>query len=140
MALPQILIDSSFLYGVLDRSNPKHALAKSAISSVPSRYIIPDITLTETAFLFHRAGGVPAVVAFLDAIVAARWTFEPVIRADIMRAREVMSDYATAKLDFVDCCIVAIAERLDIDTICTFDRRDFGIIRPRHREHFIILP
>ena len=102
--------------------------------------MIPDVTLTETAFLFQRAGGIQAVIKFLDALVVTQWSFEAVTRTDILRARDVMAAYPTAKLDFVDCCIVAIAERLDSDQICTFDRREFGIIRPQHRAHFLIVP
>ena len=112
----------------------------SAIHPVPAHYLIPDVALTETAFLFQRAGGVKAVLKFLDAVVAAPWTFEPVLQGDLFRAREIMSEYTTAKLDFVDCCIVAIAERLDIRHVFTFDRRDFGIVRPQHTDHFLISP
>jgi uncharacterized protein len=51
-----------------------------------------------------------------------------------------MPQYASAKLDFVDCTIMAVAERLEIQHIATFDRRDFSIVRPAHIEHFILLP
>lgn len=51
-----------------------------------------------------------------------------------------MSTYAVAKLDFVDCCLTALAERLNITKIRTFDRRDFSMIRPKHAEYFELLP
>ena len=37
-------------------------------------------------------------------------------------------------------CIVAIAERLQVTQVCTFDRRDFTIIRPEHAPYFDLLP
>ena len=40
----------------------------------------------------------------------------------------------------VGCCIMALAERLGITQIATFDRRDFNIDRPRYCESFELLP
>ncbi|MCU0482246.1 MAG: PIN domain-containing protein, partial [Anaerolineae bacterium] len=60
--------------------------------------------------------------------------------ADFIRMREIMTDYRDAKFDFVDCCIMALAERLNITHICTFDRRDFGIFRPKHVANLNLLP
>jgi len=51
-----------------------------------------------------------------------------------------MTQYKTAKLDFTDTAIIAIAERLNITHILTFDRRDFSIIRPKHVDYFKLLP
>lgn len=40
----------------------------------------------------------------------------------------------------VDCCIMALAERLHVTRIATFDRRDFSIFQPRHCGYFELLP
>jgi len=48
--------------------------------------------------------------------------------------------YADARLDFVDCCIMALTERLDIRRVATFDRRDFSIFRPNHGDYLELLP
>jgi len=61
-------------------------------------------------------------------------------RKDFTRAVEIMKIYSDAELDFVDCCLTAIAERLQITHILTFDRRDFTIIRPKHTQFFELLP
>jgi uncharacterized protein len=36
--------------------------------------------------------------------------------------------------------LIAIAERLGIDTIATLDRRHFTVVRPAHVEAFTLLP
>ncbi|MEO0562237.1 MAG: PIN domain-containing protein, partial [Chloroflexota bacterium] len=64
----------------------------------------------------------------------------PLTRTDFDRALTIMQVYAEADLDFVDSCITAMAERLNIQHICTFDRRDFSIIRPAHVDYFTLLP
>jgi predicted nucleic acid-binding protein len=53
---------------------------------------------------------------------------------------DVMHTYLDADLDLVDCRLTALAERMSITRICTFDRRDFSIIRPRHTDYFELLP
>lgn len=140
MALPQILIDSGFLYALFDRRNSKHVAARTVLTNVPAQYTIPYVVLTETAFLFQRSGGVPASLQFLDALVASQLPFEPVITSDLIRAREIMATYPRARLDFVDCCLMSLSERLNITQICTFDQRDFSIFRPRHCDHLELLP
>ena len=59
---------------------------------------------------------------------------------DVKRAIDVMESYADARFDFVDCCIMALTERLNITRICTFDRRDFSIFRPKHCDFLELLP
>ncbi|MCS7072679.1 MAG: hypothetical protein NZM00_14335 [Anaerolinea sp.] len=52
----------------------------------------------------------------------------------------LMDHYRDAELDFVDCCLTALAERLHIRHLCTFDRRDFSMIRPKHTEYLELVP
>jgi hypothetical protein len=59
---------------------------------------------------------------------------------DFTRAVALMDRYRDAELDFVDCCLTALAERLNIRHICTFDRRDFSMIRPKHTEYLQMVP
>lgn len=48
--------------------------------------------------------------------------------------------YGDVAFYIVDCCIMAIAERLGVTRIATFDRRDFSIFRPQHCDFFELLP
>lgn len=63
-----------------------------------------------------------------------------ILSPDLERAAEIMEQYADADLDFVDCCIMALAERLNITEVCTLDQRDFSIFRPAHCDYLEILP
>jgi predicted nucleic acid-binding protein len=51
-----------------------------------------------------------------------------------------MVTYADAEMDLVDCCIMAMSEWLNIEEIATFDRRDFGMFRPKHCDYLTLLP
>ena len=62
------------------------------------------------------------------------------MQEDLSRIYEIAQQYADSRFDVVDCCIMAMAERLQIAKIATFDKRDFRIVRPGHTDYFEILP
>jgi predicted nucleic acid-binding protein len=43
-------------------------------------------------------------------------------------------------IGFVDATIVAMAERLRIETIATTDRRHFAEVKPRHTKAYQLVP
>ncbi|HRF99117.1 MAG TPA: PIN domain-containing protein [Aggregatilineales bacterium] len=137
-----ILLDSSFLFALNSPNDEKHLDSLQVSLLKNTKYLIPDVALTEVTYLMRRDSGLgqKAVLEFLKMISTSSFILLPVIKEDIGRACEVMSEYSDAKLDFVDCCIFALAERLKIIHICTFDMRDFRMFRPKHVNHFTLLP
>lgn len=101
---------------------------------------MPDVALVEVTHLLRNFINHNAMLAFLRIFSQSAFVLESVTMQDVRRAVEIMSKYADSRLDFVDCCIMAQAERLDITRICTFDRRDFAIYRPTHCETLELLP
>jgi predicted nucleic acid-binding protein len=77
---------------------------------------------------------------FIKQLNASYWGIENLTPADLERTGQILSQYRDTELDFTDATIVAMAERLDIDTILTLDRRDFHMVRPEHTRHFNLLP
>lgn len=136
----KILVDSSYLYAFLAEKNDKHDEAVFVAEMYQGQFVIPYVVLTEVAYLFNREGGVAAVVGFLNGLIGMRPDFEIVKDADFIRIREIMERYADSKFDFVDCCIMALSERLNITQVCTLDQRDFSIFRPKHCDYLEILP
>lgn len=59
MALPKVLVDSSFLYALFRKADPDHPAVRTVFRTVKAEFIIPQIVLTEAAWLFNRAGGMP---------------------------------------------------------------------------------
>lgn len=137
MALPRVLVDSSFLYALFRKADPDHKVVRAIIETVKADFIIPQVVLTEAAWLFNRAGGMPLVSAFL---AAAEFPLEVVTYDDLRRASRLMGQYPGAKLELVDCCLVSLAERLGITRVATLDRRDFSIVRTQTGDFLTILP
>jgi hypothetical protein len=134
------LIDSSFLYALYSSKDDSHAATMRIASDPQMIGVVPEVILPEVTFLFLREGGVKAVVEFLDQFAAANMSLQSINRTDIHRAKNIMATYLDARLDFVDCVIMALSERMNIDTVCTLDRRDFSIFRPVHCDYLSLLP
>ncbi len=87
-----------------------------------------------------RELGYPALTAFLRAIAAGELPQAQSNPQDLARTAELLEKYADNKVDFVDCAIVAMAERLNLKKVLTVDRRHFTIFRPNHCDYFEIAP
>jgi uncharacterized protein len=43
-------------------------------------------------------------------------------------------------LDPTDASVIAMAERLGVKQVATLNRRDFGVVRPRHVDALQLVP
>ncbi len=136
----RILIDSSFLFAVFHQQDVNHEQAKAFNANTTQVPLVPDIILPEVSFLFLRDVGYHALEPFLKNLAAIDVQLTGLDMADVQRAREIVGTYPKARFDLVDACIMALAERLEITQVCTFDRRDFSIFRPQHCSHLELLP
>jgi uncharacterized protein len=135
-----ILIDTTYLYALYYVGDSKHQAAEQFAQQLKSRVIVPAVVLPEVAFLFLRDTGYFGLQRFIEEFTTTDTPLESLLTSDLQRINQIMRDYQGAKLDLVDCCIMAIAERLNITQVCTFDRRDFSIFRPKHCDYLELLP
>jgi predicted nucleic acid-binding protein len=135
-----ILADTSFLYAVIDPRDRLHTSAIPFYRAATEPILFPTVALTELALLANRIGGSPATVLVMEAILKSKVSLVDPTSADYVRTLEILTQYTDSRIDFVDACIMAIAERLQISRILTFDHRDFGLYRPIHIPHFELLP
>jgi uncharacterized protein len=133
------LLDTGFLLAVLDADDSLHDRCTAALLAEPQP-LLPDVVLPELAYLILRELGYSALVGFLRALTKDELVIEKTDENDLERAAEILEKYADSRVDFVDCMIVAIAERLNIQQILTVDQRHFQLFRPKHCSYFIILP
>jgi predicted nucleic acid-binding protein len=134
------LLDTGFLYADIDRTDNRHLDVKGAIERIRGNVILPVPVITETTYFLSRNLGLKAVAQFLDNLEVSGFIVENPTPEDYVRSAEILRKYNDAKIDFVDVCIVAMAERLNITKILTIDRRHFNIFRPKHCGAFEILP
>lgn len=133
------LLDTGVLLAAIAENDELHDISVLALEEEDS-LLLPDVVLPELAYLVLRDVGYHTLVRFLQAVARGELTLIAVTVDDIARAAEVLEQYADARVDFVDCVIVAMAERLNITRILTLDRRHFNLFRPRHCPTFQLRP
>src|SRR5258708_31536520 len=114
-----ILLDTSFVVALNTPKDKNHAVARDFFAGQRNIYLLPEVVLTEAAYLLGKAGGLPASLRFLDRLVVSSATLQSVTLPDLKRARNIMAAYPNARLDFLDCCLIALSERLNITQVCT---------------------
>jgi predicted nucleic acid-binding protein len=135
-----VIADTGPLYALVDRSDAWHKRVASWWRAQPRHVLIPVTVLPEVSYLLQTRIGPAAEQAFTGAVLAGEFSTESLEPSDVVRAAELMREYADLPLGFVDATVVATAERLGIREILTTDRRHFGVIRPRHTGAFVLLP
>jgi hypothetical protein len=134
-----VIADTGFVVALLNRADAKHQTVQ-AIYLQRSSILLPQTALVEVAYLVGRDSGIATVVQFLQGIPKSRFVIIPLIDSDIDRTAQILSSYADSYIDFVDASVMAIAERLNIQTVLTLDQRDFRMFRPIHCTSFTLLP
>jgi uncharacterized protein len=132
------LFDSGVLFAALDRSDRWHRHAARLIGACRRPPVIPVTTLAEVCYFARKMLGGAIELAFIEDIGDGAFAVEDLTNADLTRATELMGQYLD--IGFVDASVVAVAERLKIETLATLDRRHFAPIRPRHVPAFTLVP
>ena len=134
------LMDSGFLYALIDETDKHSRSVKNSLVEIYEEVILPVPAVTETAYFLSKNLGIKALINFLEILPEMEITFETPTAADYKRSAEILRKYNDANIDFVDACIFAMAERLNITKILTVDRRHFSIFKPTHCRAFEIFP
>jgi hypothetical protein len=134
-------MDSSFVIALYNTKDKHHTRASRFLNAHPEhQYLLPEVVLPEATFMLERVGGRTSADNFLADLIRIGANLQSLSQTDLERVHVIRATYADSRFDFVDCCIMALAERLNIIRICTFDRRDFSIFRPAHTKHLELLP
>lgn len=134
------IVDTSFLVSLINPREQQHQACVAVARQLRERLVIPQVVLPEACYLVDKYVGHPAMRSMVRQLARPPWDLEPLHEGDVLRAAAVLDQYHDQSLDFVDACIVAIAERLRVQRVLTLDRRHFALIRPQHCAAFEILP
>ncbi|MBN2304512.1 MAG: PIN domain-containing protein [Anaerolineae bacterium] len=135
-----VLIDTSVLVAFAFQRDAHHEQASRALQNLRQQVrIVAAPVLNELFYVTMVRINYPSAVQ----VFARTWTafqIQPLLDSDMARMQAIMLQYQDAAFDFADVAIMALAERLNITQVYTFDRRDFSIFRPRHCDYLELLP
>ncbi|MCQ3932233.1 MAG: VapC toxin family PIN domain ribonuclease [Chloroflexi bacterium] len=135
-----ILIDTNFLVALAAPKDNNHIKARQFLPQIrKEKLLVPSPVLQELFYMLtNRLDYNRAVQNFAQTQVT--FPIQDLVELDLYRMSQIMAQYSSSQFDFVDVSIMALAERLNIQKICTFDRRDFSIFKPTHCTHLEVLP
>lgn len=110
------------------------------MESHPGPLIVPQLVVTEVAYLLETRLGAEAEIRFLGDLAAGNLIAEPVRPADWIRIAELVGGYRDLPLGTVDASVVTTAERLGLVQLASLDRRHFTVVRPAHAPAFELVP
>jgi predicted nucleic acid-binding protein len=135
-----VLADTGAVYALLDRDDAWHERVAAWWARSTGPVHLPVTVLPEIAWLLGSRIGADAERAFGRALALGEFVVEHLDEEDFPRIADLMDRYGDLPLGLVDASLVALAERLEADTLLTTDRRHFTVVRPAHRSSFRLAP
>jgi predicted nucleic acid-binding protein len=135
-----ILLDGSAVMAAADRADLNHAAAAAWFRRADEPLLLGALTLAELDVLLQRELGPAASLALVRSVVDGAIRIVAPTERDLERAIELMTEAAEHRPRLADACLVAIAERLEVRRVATFDRRPIAVFRTRHVRAFDLEP
>jgi predicted nucleic acid-binding protein len=136
-----LIVDAAPLVALGDRNDPVRDAVQALFEHDPGPLIVPAPVATEVDHILGVRGGRAPRVAFVEDIVAGRFLIECLTDDDWSTILDLERRYADLDPGLADLSIVAVAGRLGIVRIATFDQRDFRTLRPvRGGSSFELVP
>lgn len=136
-----IVLDTGVLLGAADADDRYHDRSRTFFEAHDiDELVLPATVAVETAWLIEDRLDPATEAAFIDAIAAGELPIIELTLGDYRRCAELIATYADLGLGLVDASVVAVAERLDVTTIASFNHRDFRVVRPSHCDAFELVP
>ena len=134
-----IVADTSVIFGALDRLDADHVRCATALAS-GTPVVMPAPVIVEVDWLARSRGLSGGMTTLLRSVLDGSLVVVNLDVEDFARATQLVEQYDDLPLEFVDAAVIAIAERLEQDTIATLDRRHFSVVRPLHIDAFTLVP
>jgi predicted nucleic acid-binding protein len=131
-----ILIDTGVIFALLDRDEWAHERCVSALEIVTRPLVTCEAVITESCYLLRRRRD--AVDALLANVETGFFSIPFQISSSAPQIRAILGKYRDTPADFVDACLIAMADALDTGDILTLDS-DFKHYRWRRTRRFNML-
>jgi uncharacterized protein len=136
-----VIVDTGIFVAAALTDDRHHKVCADFLRDPGDELGVSDVVVSEVSHLLKRAPRRPGPeVAFLRRLADGSAAPLAPTTDDYARMADLVAEYHDLPLGAADASIVALAERLGVKTIATVDRRDFGVVRPRHVGAFQLVP
>jgi predicted nucleic acid-binding protein len=135
-----IVVDTGVLLGAADADDADHDRCSAVLRDHRGELRVPAPVVVETAWQIETNLGPPSEARFLRLVTGGELEVVELNLDDYRRCVELIETYTDMGLGLVDASVVAIAERLEVSTLATLNRRDFTVVRPGHVDAFELIP
>jgi len=138
-----IICDTTPLVAAAVRNDRNNAASRVLFERLRARgqlLLVPPTVLAEAGYLIDKYLGADAEVEFLNSFTNGEFELAEMVDDDMTRIAELCEKYRDLPLGVPAASVVAIAERLKIKDVATFDRKHFSVVRPAHCRAFNLLP
>ncbi|TWT96690.1 Ribonuclease VapC26 [Botrimarina colliarenosi] len=133
-----VLADTGPLVAILNQSDQHHKQSIEALKTLRLPLLTCWPVLTEAAYLLRQYPD--AVAKLLEGLQSGFLELLPLDESDASAIRGILSTYRDQGYQLADASLMHLAEREDIATVFTLDRRDFDVYRPQAFAALRLLP
>jgi predicted nucleic acid-binding protein len=137
--LPKILIDAGPLLALIATRDTYHQACVEIVRGLDTSFYSTLPAFSEAMYFAADRYGQPAVDALWKVIFDGLIVIGDLQMDDYRRMADLIRKYTDRPMDLADASLVAVAERLSLDTVFTVDRADFATYRLHGRKAFSII-
>ena len=130
-----ILVDTGPLVALFDPTDADHQRCVDLLRAIKQPLATTVPVLTEAFHLLQPAS--VGAQRLMDFVVGQGLRVLYLEDDSLARAFQLMAQYADAPMDMADASLVVMAERLDLRTIFTIDRRHFHTYRIQRGHRYL---
>ena len=127
MTKRRILLDTGPLVALLIENDAQHRLCVETLAALPPPLLTCWPVLTEAAWLLRKQHRPFDRIA--EAHAAGMFELLPLENDSLAEIAAIMRRYESARIQLADAALAHLAERENVRTVFTLNRRDFSIIR-----------
>ncbi len=134
----KLLIDTGPIVAILLGSDEHHDSCVEQLRSIRGPLLTCWPVITEAAWLLRAY---PEAIRRLLASFGGRpFDLLPLDETDLPAIAAILAKYASLGIQMADASLVHLANREQIESIFTLDRRDFGVLRLAHGKKMRLIP
>lgn len=134
-----VLVDTGALIALFNPTDPSHEACVSQAKVLPvGKAFTCWPVITEASYLLRKYPEQQGLL--FSAVYDGEFVLLPLNAEDLPAVQGVFSKYHDQEVDLADAALVHLADREDISTVFTTDRRHFSVYRRLNGKPFRILP